>query len=435
MTKQAHLPAPAILVARCNEIQTSLGTTDVPDFETIPEIGMAVRLALNIRGLPLIQYSLLKLVANHFLGIPVLAVERILRLLAEIGFVRLQTTGATINGVLPTVPYYEDLYDQLGAYATTQRSLNEAEQLALHLVDRLSRSPDNADALRNSIGAETKLFERNLKIGISGSYLISRRHRGRNILINPVYFSENSELFADAVASSGASSVEQVMLAVKHAQGWPLALIEGAARVDKASISQDQVQLLKRLAQDGMVKPPMIETPHAGKNYFMFTPTPTGAAVSPTKRDIYEKAMAIVAAVRQGQLLPKAYAIRSPGAVLYRLMNDLKLSRATTEAGQQYKNLVHMRIARLEDVGNGFAELHIIDAPENREALSIAYSLVTDATVTGMEVDDDARKAMQQEQQYVESLIASSDLRKRETVQLSEEQKEQMDLLFMRWGS
>ena len=165
-----------------------------------------------------------------------------------------------------------------------------------------------------------------------------------------------------------------------------------------------------------MVKPPTIETPHSGKNHFIFTPTPSSGVLSLGRRDIYEKAMAIVAAIRQGQLLPKAYAIRSPGAVLYTLQRDLQLGRATTEANQQYKQLSISRVAVLEDVGGGFSILKIIDTPENREALNIAYDLVNDGASKGLEVDQDARNAMQQNQEYVESAIASAEMRKTETV-------------------
>jgi hypothetical protein len=75
---------PAKMVMRCQEIQTTLGSYEVPEFEAIPELGMATRLALHIRGLPLIKYETLKLVASHFLNIPKLAVERVVRLLAEV---------------------------------------------------------------------------------------------------------------------------------------------------------------------------------------------------------------------------------------------------------------------------------------------------------------------------------------------------------------
>ena len=149
------------------------------------------------------------------------------------------------------------------------------------------------------------------------------------------------------------------------------------------------------------------------------------------KRDIYEKALAIVSSVRQGQFLPKQFAIRSPGAVLYTLKNNLRLGKATTEASQQYRKLVHLRVAQLIDVGNGFSELRIIDTPENQEALRIAYTLVDSGVVTGGEVDDSARAALNQEQSYVESLVASGELRSRVNVPLTQAQQLTFDRLFL----
>ena len=78
-----------IAVARCHEIQLAMKDKEVARFETIPEIGMAVQLALHIRGLPVIEYELLKLVATTLIGIPRLAVDRIVTLLNEVEFVRL----------------------------------------------------------------------------------------------------------------------------------------------------------------------------------------------------------------------------------------------------------------------------------------------------------------------------------------------------------
>ncbi len=424
--------AAAKKVIRCNEIQTALGAMEVPEFETIPELGMAARLALHIQGLPFVKYETLKLVANHYLKIPKLAVERVVRVLAEIEFVRLQTTGTTINGVLPTVPFYEKLYNDLGQYAQSNKKFNEPESLALLIVERLAAAPEKLDALNNKLGSDNALFKRSISVGTQGNFIISRRFRGRDILINPAYFSENAEIFADAVAKTGSKSIENLLTAVRSYQGWPLSLIEKKAKLGETRIAPDQIELLKRLAQDGIVKPPMIETSHSGKNHFIFTPTPAAGVLSIGRREVYEKAMAIVAAVRQGQLLPKNYAIRSPGAVLYTLRSNLQLGRATTEANQQYKQLTILRIAQLEDLGNGFSTLKIIDTPENREALDIAYNLVNDGASKGLEVDQDARMAMQQSQEYIESIIASTEMRKTESVTLSEEQAEQLELLFMR---
>ncbi|MEN8218391.1 MAG: hypothetical protein ABFS56_18875 [Pseudomonadota bacterium] len=353
-------------------------------------------------------------------------------LLADIEFVRLTQEGKTIKEVLPTVPYYDDLYNGLEEYMNTELDVNETEKLALTIVARLAKAPEKIDKLQNDLGAEPKLFRRNMEIGQKGNFLIQRRCRGRDIIINPNYFAENADIFADHVSATGAKSVDALLQGLRQYQGWPLSLIEKNAKLGKIEVKAEQISLLKRLAQDGIVKPPSIETAHAGVNYFMFTPTPSKVHLSPTKKDIYEKAMAIVAAIRQGQLLPKKIAIRSPGAVLYTLKTQLRLGKPTTEFQHQYKNLVHLRIGRFINVGSGFYEFRIIDTQANREALDIAYSLVSGEQIPELSIDDEAREALQCDQDYIESIISAATLRQRETVPLSEEQIEECDSLILR---
>lgn len=133
--------------------------------------------------------------------------------------------------------------------------------------------------------------------------------------------------------------------------------------------------------------------------------------------------------------MPKKYAIRSPRAVLNKLKTDLRLRKATTEFREQYRNLVHLRIGKLVDVGSGYSQFHIIDTPENREALEIAYSLVTEGIVSGLEIDEDARLALQHDQKYVESLVAASELRKREAIILPEEEQDELERLLLAGGN
>lgn len=126
MNDSKDIPREAELAARCHEIHVGLGTTQVPEFDQLALVGMSVRLALHIRGLPAIPFEVLKLVGYHYLDIPPVAATRVVELLAEIEFVKLGTEGKTIKTVLPNVPYYEELYEQIGAMllmlALTRRS-------------------------------------------------------------------------------------------------------------------------------------------------------------------------------------------------------------------------------------------------------------------------------------------------------------------------
>lgn len=422
-----------IVVARCHEIQLALRDKEVARFESIPEIGMAVQLALHIRGLPLVDYDRAKLIAASVLGIPRLAFDRIIGLLAEIEFVRLGNSAQGTKTILPTVPFFDDLYTGLGEYLAVN-PLDGFESLTLNIVDRLAAAPHNADSLAGKIGADVgadrKAFDDSVEIANKGGFLFSRRARGKDVLLNPAYFSENAEVFADHVASSGAKSVEHALKLLKASQGWPLSLIEESGEIAGTKLSNDSVQLLRRLAQDGIVKPPSITTTHAGDSVFLFTPTPGTVNVSPLKREIYERGLAIVSAVRQGQLLPNKFRIRSPGALLYALRRDLQLS-PTTDYGEQYRNLVHYRVARLEAQKNGYFQLKIIDTPENREALDIAYRLVQGDTPPDLSVDREAMKAMTGSPEYVESLVSSKKLREKESIKLASETTFEIEQLLL----
>ncbi|RGF31650.1 hypothetical protein DW076_17445, partial [Clostridium sp. AF46-12NS] len=74
--------------------------------------------------------------------------------------------------------------------------------------------------------------------------------------------------------------------------------------------------------------------------------------------------MALAAAVRKGQLLPNAYPIKYPTALLRKLRDDKQIG-ATSEAAFQYQNLVSLSVGRLEKVSGSRYKLALIDTPEN----------------------------------------------------------------------
>ncbi len=178
---------PKEVAARCHEIQTGLRLTEVPEFENLTMIGMAVRLSLHIRGLPPVSYEKLRLVSVHFLGIPPHFVGTVVSKLADIEFVKMQTEGKTIKVVVPTVPYYETLYQNIGSYAE-DIGLNEAEKLSIEMLSRLSKSPEKTDTLKSKLGAESALMDRMLQVGREGSYFKTHRSRGREVVLSPTYF-------------------------------------------------------------------------------------------------------------------------------------------------------------------------------------------------------------------------------------------------------
>lgn len=421
-----------IKASKSYDIQASLGNKQVDEFENLPIIGMMVNLSLHIRGLPKIEYEILKTVANHYFNIPPLTFREVILNLAEIEFVKLYRQGDTIKEVIPNVPFFDNVYERVGEFADISRKFNEAEDLALKILIKLSDAPTEKSNLFD-MGAEKKLVTRNLSIGEQGGYLLTKRTRGKDIILSPVAFSENGSLLTELVAKAGTKKIQRLLELIKKAQGWPLSLIEKNLEINGEKITKDELGLIKELASDGMVKPPAIETPHTGRNYFIFTPSPGASKLNPSKREIYERAMALIASVRQGQLMPKQYAIKYPAAILNALKRDGSL-RPTSEAFDQYASLAAptMKVGRLEKTNNGWYRFVLNQTDENIAAIDLAISLLQSGNVSNMELNDDARIALQKDQLYIDSIVSRKELKSTSKVQLSEEMKEEIDNLFLK---
>lgn len=418
------------IASKCYDIQVSLSGKEVPEFELIPKIGMMVSLALHLRGLPIIDYDKLRLVSSYYFKIPPLLLTEIIKSLAEIEFVKLYTEKDTIKKVQPQVPYFDSIYEKVGEYAVTSNTFNEPENLALKIITKLSDAPTEISNMYG-FGAEKKLVDRNLNIGSQGGYILNKRARGKDILISPLFFSENADVFADLTAKTGSKRIQKVLQLIKDAQGWPLSIIEKTLSINGQVITVEDFKILKRLAQDGAVKPPSITTGHSGQNYFLFTPAPGNSKLNPSKREIYERAMAIVASVRQGQLLSNKYPIRYPVAILNALKRDGWL-RPTSETYAQYHQLAIMKVGRLEKSSSDKYRFVLIPSEENMQALALAISLVEDGKVSNMEISTEAQIALQNDQTYIESIISSSDLRKTEIISLDEEAKEEFNNILLK---
>ncbi|WP_157837394.1 hypothetical protein [Chryseobacterium sp. P1-3] len=255
----------------------------------------------------------------------------------------MHTEKETIKTVTPTVPYFENIYDRVGEFAEVS-GFSEPEKAALVILDKLSQAPTEISNIYG-IGAEKKIIERNVQIGVQGGYILNERTRGKDILISPLFFSENYQLFADLTAKSGAKTIQRILDLIKESQGWPLSIIEKTKMINGKIVTDEEISLIKRLAQDSIVKPPSITTAHAGENYFLFPPAPGNAKLNISNKEIYERAMALIASVRQGQLLAQRYPIRNPLWILNSL-KDTGYLNPTTETQAQYQQLAVMRVGR-----------------------------------------------------------------------------------------
>jgi hypothetical protein len=325
------------LVELSYDIQTGLGNTDVPDFDDLRTMGMAATLAIHLRGLAEIDYEVLRKVSDHFFNVPAFALKESLSILAEIEYVQLVTKKTKIISIIPDVPRFQDLYEGVGNFFTFSE-LNEHEQGTLLILSNLQNKPENKDKVIAKTGIDHSLLQRCLDIGTYGNYFKEFRARGKDILASPYYFADNLDGLVDLSAKAGAEDISIVLDIIKKNQGWPLSIIEKNLELGGTKLTINQRSLLIHLCSEGILKPPSIQFKDKSET-FVFTPRPGSMRLDSGNREIYERAMALVACVRKGQLLADQYKIRMPVRILESLRDRGHIG-SNSEAANQYKNLV-----------------------------------------------------------------------------------------------
>jgi hypothetical protein len=296
---------------------------------------------------------------------------------------------------------------------------NEHEQITLALLTQLHGAPRNRDALFNTIGAEKPAFDRCTILAEKSGIVSTHKARGRDILISPFYFADNLDALADAAVASGANAIQSTLKKVKGNQGWPLSLVSATGEIGGSKLTPTEKDLVQKLAEEGVIRPPTIKF-GAKTESFLFTPRPGNARLNAANREIYERAMALISAVRKGQLLANQYRIRMPVRILESLRDKGYLG-ANSEAREQYHNLVVLRVAQLKPVGSSQWQLHLNQTPENLAALDLAISLLRSGALADMEVNQKARIALTKGEEYIQSLISAKELKARQR-QVSDEQ-------------
>lgn len=415
------------LVELSYDVQAGLGRIDVPDFDRLRTMGMAATLAIHLRGLQEIEFEVLRKVSDHFFSIPSYALKEICGILAEINYLDLVTKSGKILSIIPNVPHFKDLYEGVGDYFSFAE-LNEHEQGTLLILSELQNKPENRDRLISTIGIDRPLLERCVDIGSTGSYLKEFRARGRSIIASPFYFSDNLDELADVTARVGADDIATVLDVIKSNQGWPLSLIQKRLELGGKKLTQDQMQLLVHLCAEGILKPPSIEF-KSSKETFVFTPKPGGNRLDSSNREIYERAMALVSCVRKGQLLAELFRIKMPVRIL-EVLRDQGYIGSNSEAANQYRNLVFLRVGHLKHVAGDRYQFHLTPGEENRAALDLAINLLRTGELANLDVRQEARLALSKDEKYIQSIISAAELKGRGQVALQGDSADQFEQLI-----
>ncbi|WNG33315.1 hypothetical protein F0U61_06565 [Archangium violaceum] len=244
------------------------------------------------------------------------------------------------------------------------------------------------------------------------------------------YFAEDPQALADLTAQAGSSRLGRVLALIKKNQGYPLKVILDRKELGGVTLDDKDTALIKALAGEGFVPPPSIRTPHSGENHFMFGPRPGLTRLAPHEIQIFNNALALAAAVRQGQFLARANPIRYPAALLRALLRDGFL-RSNSEAMEQYKIVAQHGVARLIPTGGNWGKLELIKDPDNVRTVEMAIELL-DGPTDQPTADEELVLAMRKGEEYVEPLLARKSLADCKIVSVDEEAKHEIDTFLLR---
>lgn len=411
------------------DLHSALGEYETPEFDYLKKLGMAATLAVHIRGLGSIPYDVLRQVSYHYFKIPSLALDQILKILTDLEFIELIGSRSKTTAVIPKIPHFKSIYDVIGNY-TEDDDLSETETVMLAILNEVYNKPENKQKLINTLGADIDVFDTCMRYSEEGGLLRTHKARGKDIILSPYYFADNLDGLADLTAKSGSSNIANVLKKLKANQGWPLSMVLKNQEIGGSKLDSVELSLVQAMASEGILKPPSIKFGEGQIEQFVFTPNPGAQRLNSANREIYERAMALVSCVRKGQLMPAQYRIRSPLAIL-RSLRDKGFLNSNSEASDQYKNLVFMKVAFFKHTSNSQCQLVLIRSEENLEALNIAIKLLSTGELANLEVNTEARISFSRDESYIQSIISSSDMRKRKQVQVTAQASHEMDQLLL----
>lgn len=213
---------------RCQDVHAGLRNVD-PNSGTLTPlaetqlIGMAASLAALIRGQDVIDDAqALRAVAAEQLDVNQFAFADVVKALADIEFVQgVQTSGGRIVRFTENVPYYDDLYAELGR-AWRARQPTELEQQMVVLVDHLADTPVPVEELAARIGLDTTAVPQLLEVGDRAELVKTIPLLDGDVVYSPFFGFENPDVVGDLVRDHGPAQLADAFATLRGEQGMPV---------------------------------------------------------------------------------------------------------------------------------------------------------------------------------------------------------------------
>ncbi len=386
---------------RSQDIHTGLRNLDpnsgliVQYMENTRLIGMAASLALTIKGQDVIENAdALKVIVADQLDIDAFAFNDLLKLLQEIGVVsNVRTEGRKITQFSENVPLHKNLFKLLGQ-AWEKNRPNEVETSMLFTTDTLATRPFRQSEFEKSFGLDKKAQQVVFDLGNQSELIKTIQLKdGDKILYSPYFSFENPQLLSELYSNHTDEEIKSEFEKVKKYQGLP--------------ISED-LPVLSDAISRGLLQAPSIEDPYGLDRSFAFTPYMLGQEYLTEKKDVLEKALAVLACVRCGQNFGGVTPISNPEAILEVLLDPLRDRKLRPHSShrRQYRLLHRMSIVRFLPSGS-WVQPQLIDTEDNVAAVKLAIEMLkySGEALANRGVPSDAPKLLMNQGRYLSPIM------------------------------
>lgn len=357
--------AKADIGLRCHDVHHGLTNVDprsahVAKLKTTRVVGMAANLAVNLRGMDVIESGeALEQIAAEELGVESLVFSDVVELLEEADMVAVRRPGRSGFKIEEKIPYHQDLYEVLGQIWENKRPL-DIEHETIALTNALALAPRELDRVQAEIPKQD--LKTILAVGEATQLMKELRlSDGTTLLYSPFFVFENPDVLKEIFEGHAVADVRQIVAAIRGEQGM---LVDFGNPV------------LQDMVARGLLMAPTIHGA-GGNASFAFLPYAVEPEYRGVKKAVLDKAIQILACVRYGEHRGVKTKINNPAAVLTALSNPARnfTIEAHSEHKRQYQTLYRLQIVDFVPSGN-WVKVRLLDTEDNKKAVELALDLL-----------------------------------------------------------
>ncbi len=304
--------------------------------------------------------------AAEVLKISPWAFESVVQELAEVELVHnIQRRGGEIVSFTESVPLlHDDAHERLGEnWVNNQPS--EVEQQLVVAVDTLAQAPVLVDELRRELDITGRSDQLLRSVGENAELMrYYHLNDGSELAVSPLYAFEQPESLVGIFDSHPADHVRESFHRLRQHPGFAVAM-NGSEPV-----IEDMVKL-------GLVPAPTVVGADNKPRSFVIIPYGLDPVFLTSKKQVLERALALIASVRCGEVSGGFTNVRFPDLILAKLMDEDQNYTLRPHSSTERQYAAVIRLGMIETVPRG--NLHaarLIPTPDNIEAVQLARTLL-----------------------------------------------------------